>query len=64
MKVLMVIAPEKFRDEEFTVPAAALEKAGIGYDTASQRRGPCTGMLGKKVSATLSFEEVDPKTYD
>jgi deglycase len=64
MKVLVVIAPEKFRDEEFTVPAAALEKAGIGYDIASQRRGLCAGMLGKKVSATLSFEEVDPKAYD
>ena len=64
MKVLMVIAPEQFRDEEFTVPAAALEKAGIGYDIASQRRGPCTGMLGKKVNAILSFEEVEPKAYD
>jgi protease I len=64
MKVLMVIAPEKFRDEEFTVPAAALDKAGIGYDIASQRRGPCTGMLGKQVNAILSFEEVEPKAYD
>lgn len=60
----MVIAPEKFRDEEFTVPAAALQKAGIGYDVASKKRGPCTGMLGTKVSATLAFEEVDPKSYD
>lgn len=64
MKVLMVIAPEKFRDEEFTVPAAALQKAGIGYDVASKKRGPCTGMLGTKVSATLALEEVDPKSYD
>ncbi|OPX64420.1 MULTISPECIES: DJ-1/PfpI family protein [unclassified Methanoregula] len=64
MKILIVIAPEKFRDEEFAIPAAALQKAGIGYDVASKRRGPCTGMLGMKVSATLSFEEVDPKAYD
>jgi protease I len=64
MKVLIVIAPEKFRDEEFNVPAAALQKAGIGYDIASKRRGVCTGMLGTKVTATLSFEEVDPKSYD
>jgi len=64
MKVLMVIAPEKFRDEEFTVPAAALQKAGIGYDVSSKKRGPCTGMLGTKVNATLSFEEVDPKDYE
>jgi protease I len=64
MKVLIVIAPEKFRDEEFTVPAAALQKAGIGYDVASTRRGTCSGMLGAKVKATLSLKEVDPKTYD
>ncbi len=64
MKVLIVIAPEKFRDEEYSVPAAALQKAGIGFDIASKRRGVCPGMLGAKVSASLSFEEVDPKSYD
>ena len=64
MNVLMVIAPEKFRDEEYSVPAAALQKAGISFDVASQRRGTCTGMLGGKVQAALSFEEVDPKSYD
>lgn len=64
MKILIVIAPEKFRDEEFAVPAAALQKAGIGYDVASKQRGSCTGMLGMKVNATLSLEEVDPKAYD
>jgi protease I len=64
MKVLIVIAPEKFRDEEFSVPAAALQKAGIGYDIVSKTRGVCTGMLGTKVNATLSFEDVEPKTYD
>jgi protease I len=64
MKILIVVAPAKFRDEEFAIPAAALQKAGIGYDVASTRRGTCTGMLGAKVSATLSFEEVDPKSYD
>lgn len=64
MKVLMVIAPEKFRDEEFTIPAAAFQKAGIGYDVASTRRGPCTGMLGAVVNAPLSLEEVDFGSYD
>jgi protease I len=64
MKVLIVIAPEKFRDEEFTVPAAALQKAGITYDVASTHKGACTGMMGTKVAASLAFEEVDPKSYD
>ncbi len=64
MKVLVVIAPDKFRDEEFTIPVAALEKAGIGYDIASQKQGTSTGMLGTKVNATLSLKQVDPGSYD
>jgi protease I len=64
MKVIIVIAPEKFRDEEFMVPAATLQKAGIGYDIATTRGALCTGMLGAKVNATLSFEGVDPTSYD
>jgi len=64
MKVLIAIAPEKFRDEELAEPIAAFTKAGIAYDIASTRRGTCTGMLGAKTTATLSFEEVDPKSYD
>jgi protease I len=64
MKVLIVIAPEKFRDEELAEPVAALTKAGIGYEIASTRRGTCTGMLGAKVNATLSLDDIDPKSYD
>lgn len=64
MKVLIAISPEKFRDEELAEPVAALTKAGIGFDIASTRRGTCTGMLGAKATAALSFEEVDPKPYD
>jgi protease I len=63
MKVLIVIAPEKFRDEELAESVAALRQAGIGYDIASIRRGTCSGMLGAKVPA-ISLDEVDPKAYD
>jgi protease I len=64
MKILIAIAPEKFRDEELTGPVNALQKAGISFDIASTRRGACTGMLGAKADATLSFEEVNPELYD
>jgi protease I len=64
MKILIAIAPEKFRDEELAGPVAALHKAGIAIDIASTRRGACTGMLGARATATLSFEEVDPEHYD
>jgi protease I len=64
MKILITIAPEKFRDEELAVPVATFQKAGIDFDIASTRRGICTGMLGAKTNATVSFEEIDPKQYD
>jgi len=64
MKILIAIAPEKFRDEELAEPIAALQKAGIEFEIASTRRGPCTGMLGAKNTATLSFEDIDPKRYE
>jgi protease I len=63
MKILIAVAPEKFRDEELAVPVAAFRKAGIASDIASTRRGPCTGMLGAKTTATRTFEEIDPKPY-
>jgi protease I len=64
MKILIVIAPEKFRDEELAEPVAAFTAAGIGYDIASTRRGTCTGMLGAKATATLCLDDIDPKAYD
>ena len=64
MKILIAVAPEKYRDEELAEPLAAFQKAGIEFDIASTRRGTCTGMLGAKTIATLSFEDIDPKKYD
>ena len=40
------------------------QKAGIAFDIASTRAGTCTGMLGGKTVAGISFEEIDPKNYN
>lgn len=64
MKVVLAVAPEKFRDEELAETVAALKQAQIPFDIVSTRSGTCTGMLGAKVTATLSFDEIDPKNYD
>jgi len=64
MKILIAIAPEKFRDEELAEPVIALQKAGITFDIASTRKGICTGMLGARATATLTFEEIDPGQYE
>jgi protease I len=63
MKILIAVAPERFRDEELLVPVTAFQKVGIACDIASTRRGPCAGMLGAKTTATHAFGDVDPNLY-
>jgi protease I len=64
MKLLVVIAPERFRDEELFEPLEVFRKAGIGYDIASVRAGTCSGMLGGKCEATLDLAQARAEDYD
>lgn len=57
-KVLIVIAPVKFRDEELTEPIKYLEKAGIAYDIISTQTGLAIGMLGGKVLIEKTVQDV------
>jgi protease I len=63
MKLLVVVAPERFRDEELFEPLSAFQKAGIPYDIASVKAGPCTGMLGGRCDATLDLSHVTASGY-
>lgn len=47
-KILMLIAPDQFRDEELLVPRQMLTEAGWAVETASTQTGTATGMLGAK----------------
>ncbi|MHB1016943.1 MAG: DJ-1/PfpI family protein [Coriobacteriia bacterium] len=62
--VLMVIAPEVFRDEEYAVPKDVLESRGARVSTASLRAGVCHGKLGMTAEATLSVADADAADYD
>ena len=62
MKVVIAIAPEKYRDEELAEPVAALNSAGIAFDIASTRPGTSRACWGKTL-AGISFDDVDPKNY-
>ncbi len=57
-KVLIVIAPVKFRDEELSEPIKYLEKAGIAYDIVSTQTGLAVGMLGGKVLVEKTIQDV------
>jgi protease I len=61
--ILMIIPPERFRDEELFVTQAELEKAGHTTVIASTRRGTCPGSRGGFADAILTLEEVDPDDY-
>ena len=62
-RVLMVIAPEVFRDEEYVHPKAALEARGAIVETASTRPGTCRGKLGMTAEATLAVSDAEPARY-
>ncbi len=63
LDVLMVVASNNFRDEEYLEPAAALAKDKAGVFVSSSRKGICTGMLGHKVTPDLLLSEADVSRY-
>ncbi|NYT05309.1 MAG: DJ-1/PfpI family protein [Methanomicrobiales archaeon] len=64
MKLLIVIAPERFRDEELFTPCEMFEKTDIIYDIASTKTGTCAGMIGGSAEATLAIADARAEEYD
>ncbi len=62
--VLMVIAHEDFRDDEFTSSHDLFKKAGIAITVASTDTTPARGSLGMVIKPDVTFEEVVPDEYD
>jgi protease I len=63
-RALIVIAPERFRDEELAEPQHALESAGHIVTITSTRPGHATGMLGARVPVTTSVALLDAADFD
>jgi protease I len=62
--VLMVIAPDIFRDEEYAHPKEVLEARGADVVTASVAPGPARGKLGMLARAEIALTEADADDYD
>lgn len=62
--VVMVIAPEIFRDEEYAEPKAVLEGHGANVVTASVAPGKCIGKLGLNAEASLSLHNAANREWD
>ena len=59
-KILFIIPPKNFRDEELLEPQEILSHNNI-IDIASNITGTCTGMLGTKVNANLTLRDARAK---
>ena len=63
-KVLMVIAPANYRDEELTIPRQILEKKGATVTVASTTLEQVKGMLGLEVKPDALLKDVKASAYD
>lgn len=63
-RVLMVIPPEDFRDEELFEPRSILEARGAKVVIAAKRLGTVTGMLGGAVRPDLLIADAEGADYD
>lgn len=63
-RVLIIIAPSDFRDEELLVPRRFFERNGIKVDVASVTKEKIRGMLGAVATPDLTLDDVDVGNYD
>jgi protease I len=63
-KILMVIAPHNFRDEEFLRPKEVFEKNEAQVTIASKEVSEAPGMLGAKAKVDIDISQVKVADYD
>lgn len=63
-KVLMLIAPSNFRDEEFAEPYKVLTSSGAEVTVASVSTAPARGVLGKTVTPNINVSSAKGSDYD
>lgn len=62
--VLMVLAHNNFRDEEYTAARDALENSGAKITIASTLKIGAAGSQGLKLNPDLLIDDVNPEDYD
>jgi len=63
-KILMVVAPKDFRDEEYTMPRTMFEDAGASVKVASTKAGTATGVSGAEAPVDLLASAAKAADYD
>ena len=62
-KILMVVAPKNFREEEFSEPKKVFENNGLNVTIASKGTAQATGIFGSKVEVDIDIEDVNVDEY-
>ena len=63
-RILMVLAPKDFRDEEYQYPYNAFVGGGASVTIASTKPGKLRGVGGTEVEATEAASAADPGRFD
>jgi len=63
-KIVMIVAPEGYRDEELEVPKKHFEGNGHDVKIASTKMGTCTGVRGGTAEATLALDDINVAEFD
>ncbi|MDV0447539.1 hypothetical protein MsAg5_14390 [Methanosarcinaceae archaeon Ag5] len=63
-KILMIIAPERFRDEEFFHPKEVFEKNGFTVVVASTKLGVAQGVKGGSYNVDITISDAKADDYD
>ncbi len=63
-KILFIIPPERFRDEELLIPKAKLESKGHLIHVASTKEGVCFGSRGGEAYSEMVIEDANIDDYD
>ena len=63
-RVLAIVAPVGFRDEELQQPRQILESEGAEFKVASLVQGTCSGILGVRVKAEITVDQARGDDFD
>jgi len=63
-KIVMIIAPQNFRDEELLEPKRILTERGAEVKVASASLETAKGMLGAEVKPDILVSEIKPEDWD
>ncbi|MFH1461750.1 MAG: DJ-1/PfpI family protein [bacterium] len=63
-KILFILMPKDFRDEEFYEPYNLLKDKGFDIDVANIKTGTAIGANGYKFEPNLSLNQMKPRDFD